>query len=271
VSSSTYDAALFAPPVLTALRPDAPSAASPPPSDDPYGEATAEFYDLLATAMWDDLGPALPEMLVGLDPDAGPILDLGAGTGVGTVHLHAAFPLTPIVAVEPSRAMRTALNARLAADPTLREAVTVVPTTFEQAILPCHLSGALAISVIGHFDARGRSEIWRCLATRLVRGAPALIGVLPPTRPERVPPTLYRVLRVGEFVYEGWMEGEPIDAGRMRWAMTYRVLVDGAPVYERRAGSVWHTCGADDVAAEAAEFGLVAEQPDPDLVILRRH
>ena len=81
-------------------------------------------------------GPALPHLLSGVEPAAGPILDLGAGTGAGTVHLHAAFPDASIVAVEPSKAMRTALNVRLANNAGLRQAVTVMPCTFEDADLP---------------------------------------------------------------------------------------------------------------------------------------
>ena len=124
MSSSTYEAGV--------RRVDAPVGRIAV-SDDPYGEATAEFYDLLATAMWDELGPSLPRLLSGVDPAAGPILDLGAGTGAGTVHLNAAFPSAAIIALEPSKAMRTALNARLAGDADLRRAVTVVPRTFEDA------------------------------------------------------------------------------------------------------------------------------------------
>ncbi|MEJ7801479.1 MAG: YceH family protein, partial [Ilumatobacter sp.] len=50
-------------------------------SDDPYGAATAEFYDLLATAHWDSFGFQLLDLLADADPTAGPIVDLGAGTG----------------------------------------------------------------------------------------------------------------------------------------------------------------------------------------------
>ena len=168
----------------TTIEPvDVTAARIVPPSDDPYGEATAEFYDLLATAMWDDLGPSLPHVLSGLDPAAGPILDLGAGTGAGTVHLHAAFPQASILALEPSKAMRTALNARLAIDAGLRRAVTVVPRTFEDAQLPRRLSGVVASAVIGHFDEAGRRALWQSLARCLAPGAPALIGVLPPDAP----------------------------------------------------------------------------------------
>jgi hypothetical protein len=166
--------------------------------------------------------------------------------------------------------MRTALNARLAGSAGLRRAVTVVPRTFEDAQLPLRLGAVLASAVIGHFDRRARQTLWRSLADHLVPGAPALIGVLPPTRPEPVPPTRYRSLPVGESVYEGWMEGEPLDDRRMLWTMTYRVLVDEAVVYERRALSMWHTCGPNDVADEVAPFGLAVERPDADHVVLRR-
>ena len=262
MSSSTYEAGI--------RRVDAPGGRIAVCSDDPYGEATAEFYDLLATAMWDELGPSLPRLLSGVDPARGPILDLGAGTGAGTVHLHAAFPAAAIIALEPSKAMRTALNARLAGDAHLRRAVTVVPRAFEDAQLPRHLSGVLASAVLGHFDRRARQALWCSLAERLAPGAPALIGVLPPTRPAPIPPTRYRSLPVGESVYEGWMEGEPLDDRRMLWTMTYRVLVGADIVYERRALSMWHTCGADDVADEVAALDLEVERPDPDHVVLRR-
>jgi SAM-dependent methyltransferase len=238
-------------------------------SDDPYGDATAEFYDLLATAMWDELGPALPHLLSGLEPATGPILDLGAGTGAGTIHLHAAFPDASIVAVEPSKAMRTALNVRLANSASLRNAVTVMPCAFEDADLPVRLGGCVASAVIGHFDEHGRRALWSALASRLAPGAPALIGVLPPTRPEPVPPTLYRSLPVGALVYEGWMEGEPVDDRRMLWTMTYRVRFGDDVVYEQQALSMWHTCGPDDIATEAAACGLVDERPGPDHVVLR--
>ena len=241
-------------------------------SDDPYGDATAEFYDLLATAMWDELGPALPHMLSGLEPATGPILDLGAGTGAGTIHLHAAFPDASIVAVEPSKAMRTALNVRLANNASRpaqgghRDAVRV--RGCRPAGSPRWVCGVRRDRPFRRTRSARGCGAWSagCLAP----GAPALIGVLPPTRPEPVPPTLYRSLPVGALVYEGWMQGEPVDDRRMLWTMTYRVCFDDDVVYEQQALSMWHTCGPDDVAAEAAACGLVDERPGPDHVVLRR-
>jgi SAM-dependent methyltransferase len=239
-------------------------------ASDPYGEATAEFYELLATAHWDELGVLLRRLLAGVDPSAGPLLDIGAGTGVGLRHLRRAVPGARIVAVEPSTAMRTALHTRLAIDDELRGVVTVVPAAIEHAELPPRLSAAVASAVLGHLDDAGRHRLWAMLATRLVPGAPAVIGVLPPTRPERVPPTRYRSLPVGELVYEGWMEAAVIGDRRMRWTMTYRVLDGGRLVAERRASSTWTTLDADDVAAEAEPFGLRAERAVDEYVVLRQ-
>ena len=50
---------------------------------DLYGLATAEFYDLVAAGMWDEFGPLLGELLADVDPTAGPVVDIGVGTGVG--------------------------------------------------------------------------------------------------------------------------------------------------------------------------------------------
>jgi hypothetical protein len=239
-------------------------------TDDPYGDATAEFYDLLATGMWEGFGPTLRELLAGARPSDGPIVDVGAGTGAGEPWIRDAVPGARIWAVEPSKAMRTALHARLAADPALRDVVTVVPCRLENAVLPDSLGGVVASAVLGHFDDRARHRFWHVLATRLAPGAPAVVGVLPPTRPEPVPSTRYRELRVGEHVYEGWMEGRVVDERRMHWTMTYRVLRCGRTIYEQAASSEWYTSGPDDVAAEVEPLGLVVERPDDETVVLRR-
>lgn len=66
---------------------------------------TAEFYELTAAGHWEALRPALATALKSAVVEAGPVLDLGAGTGLSTVA----------IAVEPSAAMRAALGVRLGA------------------------------------------------------------------------------------------------------------------------------------------------------------
>lgn len=242
-------------------------------SADPYGEATAEFYDLLASGMWDHFGPDVARELADVDPAAGPIIDVGAGTGIGLSYIHESVPTATIVAIEPSRAMRSIMHTRLALAPELLDVVTVVPFELCPSHVPDQIGGMVASAVLGHFDEMGRHSLWQLLADRLAPNAPAIIGVLPPTRPMSIPLTRYRALPVGDHVYEGWMSGEPIDERRMRWTMTYQVLHNDIALVEKTVRSVWTTSGPDDVESESRLYGLVTERPDdPDAgyVTLRR-
>lgn len=83
-----------------------------PPGDsdsDTYA-AVGEFHDLFMDDAWDRLVPALARAFGALDA-GGTVLDVGAGSGVGTRRLAAATRAT-IVAVEPSVTMRSVLLAR---------------------------------------------------------------------------------------------------------------------------------------------------------------
>jgi uncharacterized protein YceH (UPF0502 family)/phospholipid N-methyltransferase len=237
--------------------------------EDPYGAATAEFYDLLATAHWDAFGLELLDLLDGVDPSAGPIVDLGAGTGVGFPYLVAAIPDADIFAIEPSKAMRTALHTRLAIDSKLRAITTVDPRSFAEADLPPAACALVASAALGHLDDRERARLWRYVAERMPAGAPAVLEVLPPDRPITVPPTRYRQLAVGAHVYEGWQQGEPFDDRRMRWTMTYRVLHGDELVAEYVVRSLWRCFGVDDIRAEIAPFGLDLTEHQ-DCVVVRR-
>lgn len=236
---------------------------------DPYAAATAEFYDLLATAHWDVFGPQLVGLLAGTDPSAGPIIDVGAGTGVGLSYLVAAVPDARIVAIEPSMAMRTALHIRLALSDALRSMTTVDPRPFAKADLPEQVSAVVVSAALGHLTDHERQRLWQLVVERLPVGAPAVVEVLPPTRPIVVPPTRYRSLTVGDFVYEGWQEGEPVDDHTMRWTMTYRVLAEPETIAEYRVVSAWRCLAVDDIRAEVTPLGLDLEDLG-EVVVLRR-
>ncbi len=231
--------------------------------------ATAEFYDLVSEPMWASLPAALAEALTGCDPSSGPVVDLGAGTGLSTVAIADALPGTDIFAVEPSASMRAVLLSRLRSRPDLRERVSVVPATVEQAELPPRLGGVVALFMIGHLDPDARAALWRLLAQRLAPGAPVVVGLVPPERPETIPETPYHGARQGIFDYEGAMSGAPAGADAMDWTMTYRVLRDGTLVDELVNRFRYHTVNADDLAIEATSAGLRFEAKDDPLVVLR--
>ena len=234
---------------------------------DPYGEATAEFYDLLATNMWESFGLELLDLLADVDPTVGPIVDIGSGSGVGLAYLQAAVPGADVIAIEPSKAMRTALHARLAMDHSLRAMTTVVPRTLADAPLPNRACALVVLAALGHLADPERTRMWRFIAERMPPGAPAVIGILPPDRALTVPLTRYRQLQVGHYSYEGWQHGEPLDDRTMAWTLIYRVLDGDRLVAEHTASSTWRCDSVDDIRSEIAPFGLNLTEHHSSVVV----
>lgn len=232
-------------------------------------EDVAEYYDLMAVERWRQLGPALLAALDGVDPAAGPILDLGAGTGLITAALADAMPGATLVAVEPSRAMRTALLARLVTRGDLPGRITVIPADFATAELPPRLGGAVALGMLGHLTQTERLTLWQMLAARLAPGAPAVVEIQPPAQPVTVPLARFTRIRVGDHDYEGWAQAEPAGPDRLRWTMTYRTLRGDRLIDERVAESVFLTLDTEAMATEARAAGLIHEGDAGGLLLLR--
>jgi uncharacterized protein YceH (UPF0502 family) len=238
-------------------------------SGDPYGEATAEFYDLLATSHWEAFGLQLLDLLDGVDPTVGPLVDVGAGTGVGLPYLRMAVPNVHVHAIEPSRAMRTALHTRLALDAELRSVTTVDPRPFSEADLPERACAVVVSAALGHLTEVERGRLWRFVAERMPPGAPAVVEVLPPTRPIDVPRARYRSVVVGDHTYEGWQQGEIADDRSMAWTMEYRVLRGDTELASSTVRSTWRCFDADDIRSEIEPHGLRLSEHD-DCVVIRR-
>ncbi len=253
-----------------------PGSASPGLADpaldpsDPYGAATAEFYELLATAHWERTGLELFDLLDGVDPTAGPIVDVGAGTGVGLPYLLAAVPDAELYAIEPSKSMRTALHTRLLLDPSLSGRVTVDPRPLAEA-LPERASAVVLSAVLGHLDRSERSLLWTYTVERMPAGAPLIVEILPPHRPIVVEPTRYKALPVGRFTYEGWQSGEPADDRTMRWVMSYRVLDGDTLVSEQSVTSTYRCWSPGDIRQEIEPYGLTMTEHGDAVVIHSEH
>lgn len=102
---------------------------------------TAEYFGLMMRAFAPEQSAVLRRALRHADPGAGPVLDLGAGTGDATVDVLDALPDAEVIAVEPARAMRGVLLNRLAARPDLDDRVTVIARELAAAELPTSLGG----------------------------------------------------------------------------------------------------------------------------------
>lgn len=116
---------------------------------DPY-ERSAEYLDILIAESWEPLAPALADVLSRVRAGTGAVVDLGAGSGRGVRVICDALPRGPVLAVEPSAAMRAVLLARVHEDGELRERVTVVPGDCASADWPDGVRAVVALNMIGH-------------------------------------------------------------------------------------------------------------------------
>ncbi|GAA2324621.1 class I SAM-dependent methyltransferase [Streptomyces cuspidosporus] len=224
--------------------------------NDPYARS-AEYIDIMIAEAWDAFGPALADTLKGTEAIPGTIVDLGAGSGRGVRAVCAAFPGdSPILAVEPSPALRAVLLARVHEDARLRRRVTVAPGDALNIPLPERVRALVAMNMIGHLSPDERYELWARVAPRLAPGGRVIINLAPPTTPAHVPPALMANLTVGDLTYEGWASAEPSGDHRVTWHMTYRTLRQGRALSEVTVDYAWWVLDEIELARELAEHGL---------------
>jgi SAM-dependent methyltransferase len=224
-------------------------------------ERNAEYYDLVTDDRVAELRAAVQAFLADIPVDRYAIADVGAGTGRLTVAIADLAPTSQVFAVEPTRAVRALLHARLADRPDLRPRVTVIPATLSAgaARLPARLGAVVALGSLPHFSPGDRRELFALLADRLAPGGGALIEVRSPRSSTPVPPTRFAVVPLGQHVIEGWMAAEPAGPAATAWTMTYRLL-HGDELLDEQVGhnTVW-TYDPDELLAEAAAAGLHAD------------
>ncbi|MFE6611644.1 class I SAM-dependent methyltransferase [Amycolatopsis sp. NPDC057786] len=225
---------------------------------------TAEYVAVLLRQAWTGLGPALAKALSDVDTSDGPVVDVGAGTGIGTAVLAAALPGADIIAIEPNPALRTALLTRCVEDDDLARRVTVLGTDALAAPLPDRLSVVLAMNVLGHFGPGERRALWKLLADRLSPGGRAILNLQPPTTAVAVPSTPMAQVRIGDREYLGVAAAEPAGPDAITWTMTYRVEQGGSVVTELTASDLWQVITASALADEVAEYGLRLTVADPE-------
>jgi len=134
-----------------------------------------EFHDLFMIARWKQLSPALGEVFGHLTA-SDRLLDLGAGTGLGTREL-AAVTAARITAIEPSLLQRAQLTARIIDDAELTQRVSVLSDPLPSALhqLPGPVDGFVAAHVLGHLDPGERRRSFASLRQVLTPGGFGLI------------------------------------------------------------------------------------------------
>jgi SAM-dependent methyltransferase len=179
---------------------------------DPYG-AGAQYYDLLHGKERAAQAREIIKPLAGWVRHG--VLDLGAGTGIAVVEAAALIPRVPITVVEPSRAMRTVLFNKLAADSKLRSRTTVLPHTAEQLELDGVADLAICLDTSPSFPPPYRPDIWEKLHRALVPGGALVLDLPELGEPVVVPGTEVGRVEIGQTTLVGYCRGEP--AGQRQW------------------------------------------------------
>ena len=219
--------------------------------------AAAQYYDLLhaersAARIKALLASVRPEVRTG-------ILDLGAGTGAVLAEVAREIADVEIIAVEPSAGMRTALFARLVADPVLRQRTTVLPETAERLDLEGFADLALCLDTSPAFPPAYRPDIWARVYTALVPGGLFLLDEPHLTEPIAQEPTELARAKVGTLTVIGSVRGEP--AGQRQW-WEYRYVVldadDEAVADETTEFYTWPS-EAEELRSELTDAGFVVK------------
>ncbi|MGI5215291.1 class I SAM-dependent methyltransferase [Plantactinospora sp. CA-290183] len=225
---------------------------------DLYAES-GEFIDVFSRDAWQAFRPPVVAALHRAVPDQGPILDIGAGTGLGTLLVAETLPTAEIVAVEPSPILRAVLLSRLADNATLRTRVTVVAAGIQAWQPPARLGGVLAMNMLGHLDPEQRRTLWADLRARLAPSAPLIVNLQPPAEVTTVPPTDFAAITIGGRTYQGGGEARPAGDGTVTWTMRYRTLApDGSVERELVAAYPWHVVSPAQLLDELADAGFTA-------------
>lgn len=200
------------------------------------------------------------------------VLDVGAGTGAALAEVARLVPEVPLLAVEPSTAMRTALLTRLAGDPALRARTTVLPLSAERLDVTAVADLALVLDTSPMFPPIYRADIWQRVHAALAPGGTLLLDQPTLTEPAVVEETEIARVRIGELTLVGSYRGEP--AGRRQWwEYRYRLLRDApaevAPVSPAgqtapgQTASAGKQRGGARLARAAARTTTPAEAPPP--------
>lgn len=231
------------------------------PENDGYA-ATAGAYDLLNGPFRAAQVAAIEPFLLHCRPEAGPVLDVGAGSGLNTELVLSRLPGATVLAIEPSPAMRALLLGRVAGHPEWHRRVTVRPESLAEAPLPPVLGGVIMLGVIGHFAADDRRRALTEVGRRLAPGAPLILDLQEPLTPTTIPPATFGEAELGGLRYRGRLEARPDGADWMVWRMTYQTVDGDRIVYEASTEHRYCHPAPAALRAEALAAGLEADRAD---------
>jgi hypothetical protein len=155
--------------------------------------------------------------------------------------------------------MRTALFARLVADPGLRARTTVLPETAERLELEGVADLALCLDTSPAFPPPYRPDIWERVYGALVPGGLFLLDEPHLTEPVAQKPTELARAQLGTLTVVGSVRGEPAGQ-RQWWEYQYTLLdADGEVVANDTTEFYTWPVEVDDVRSELTDAGFVVK------------
>jgi SAM-dependent methyltransferase len=236
-------------------------------SDNTDRVEAAEYVDVFAVGAGGHLSTRLPDVLRGVRP-AGPVADLGAGTGLGTVTVADCLPDARVYAVERSPGVRAVLLSRITARADLRSRVSVVAGDLFTVDLPDRWGVAVAVHLVCQLSPQQRRRLWRLFAQRLAPGGFALLDRHYGPAGKTVAERLSASVTIGDHVYERWYSAQPVSPEAVLVCTTYRVRRDGRLVDEQQVSRTGWVVSEAEILAEASDAGLACEVVDEDFVRL---
>ncbi|MCO6008016.1 methyltransferase [Actinoallomurus purpureus] len=230
---------------------------------------SAEFYDILQAERDRDRVHRLYSADV-RTARAG-VLDIGAGTGTVTA-MSLVESGAAVHAVEPTRAMRTALMTRLADMPAdLRMRVTVHARALHDSGLRAVADVAICHNVIGCLQPTRRRTLWPAVAKALLPGGVLVLQLPPASLPTTAVSTDLPIVRVGEHEYGGRMVTSA-DGERIRAHFDYWVRGRAGRLRERAETFWMWPLSRAELVEEMSEHGFAA-LPDrgDDVTLAARH
>ncbi|MGH3444835.1 MAG: class I SAM-dependent methyltransferase [Nocardioidaceae bacterium] len=231
-----------------------------------------EYAEIFRTVRHGEPASAPPlDVLAAVDLPAGePLLDVGAGTGAGTLALAARFPDREVLAVEPSRIARTVMLTRLGERGLTEERVTVYSHELGTADLP-QVAGGIAIHVLCQLPAGGIPRFLERLDWLLLDGGALLVdGCFGPTEATQSEPTLDLEHTIGRHTYRRWSSTEPHDDQTVLVRHTFRRFLNDVQDAEETVESLVAVNPPDQVHAMFAHAGFRAEPAGDRYLVLRR-
>ncbi|MFC4257241.1 methyltransferase domain-containing protein [Altererythrobacter xixiisoli] len=229
---------------------------------------TGQFHDPLAAQAHAEVDARIAQAIAPLGPLGGPVLDIGAGTGLTTALIARTLTEAEIFAIEPDATMRAALMTRIWHDPDLRRRVSILPMDALSAPLPDRIAGAVLSASLVHFSPAERAQLWAALAGRLVPGG-RIVAELQAQQAIDIPPAAMATAQVGRITYSGTAAAQALPGNRQRWTMTYRSEYAGRVMREEQASYVCWCVDQDSISREARAAGLQSA-PCGELMILSR-